>query len=238
MGHIICGNCHRTHHTAAQVKACHFPPPIPVQRAQTMTRDWKSEPVSHAQLDYIARLNGDPIFAAKLLKGAASEYIDSLKKGRTAVSEQPLNNRNRTIVPLDMIFALPDKGNYAVRHDSNEPFTFFRITRPKGGLFKGLVKIQTQHGPNYKLMMTVSLGESQHVVMYDKSFEDQLLLVVVDPNGGMIAYGQELGYCCVCSTELTDARSRWYGIGPDCETRHGHIIDLVEDRKGPFTFGA
>jgi hypothetical protein len=233
--HIKCGNCGKKHWTAQQVKDCYYPPQDP--------KEWRSHPVTERQLSYIDKLGGDRNYASKMTKGPASDYIEMLKKGTAPVTQQPAppkppeNNRYKTIVPLDMLLLVPD-GRYAVRQDSNHPYVFFRVSRPKNGNFAGMFKVQTQHGEDYKLNMTVSL-KTNKVYMYDKRWENDLLLVCVDWNGAGIAYGQELGRCSICGKELTDERSRWYGIGPDCETRHPHRIELVDaSPKGPFTFGA
>lgn len=239
MAHILCGNCHYTHNSVQAVRDC-YNPPAPVV---TMTRpsgqpSWWTKPVSAAQIEKVRTLNGDPTYAAKLQRKAASDYIESLLKGSavTVTPEPPVqNNRNKTDVPLQMLYAALNggrEGRFAVQADSTIPLTFFRITTPKSGKFRGALKVQTQHGPRYELALVE--WPSGQISVYNKSIENDLLLVCVDPNGGKIRYGQELGYCGICGTELTDPRSRWYGIGPDCEKRHGTLIDIVDGTKGPY----
>jgi hypothetical protein len=60
----------------------------------------------------------------------------------------------------------------------------------------------------------------------------------VDPNGCALSYAEVLGHCCKCGKELTDPRSRWYGIGPDCEKRNANHIRLVDESKGVFVHGS
>jgi hypothetical protein len=101
------------------------------------------------------------------------------------------------------------------------------------------LKIQTQHGPELKLFMVV--WPSGSLTVYNKVPEDDFLLVCVDPNGTGLAYAMKIGKCCLCGTELTDPRSRWYGVGPDCEknkSRAAVIIRTVEETKGVFRYGA
>lgn len=244
MGHIICGNCHYTHNTVDQVKSCYGI--IQSRNASTPFQKAAVTPdaITDKQLAYIKDvLGGDAAYAAKLTKREASAYIDRLKKAgsRTVKDESKIAtapNRQTTIVPLDMLraaIAPGREGRFAVRADSTKPYVFFRITTPKSGKFSGCLKVQTQHGPDYDLMMAV--WPSGQITMYDKRWEQDLLLVVVDPNGGKIAYGQELQHCGICGTELTDERSRYYGIGPDCETRYRHLIAMVDGTKGPYRPG-
>lgn len=232
---VKCGNCQNYHSSAAEVRLCYFPPVVqqpPAMLAQSALAS--VERPSQRQLDFIRDLGGDVQMAMKYTKRGASLYIDRLKReGKTAVTTAP--NRQQTKIPLEMLHDLPD-GYYASRPDSEHPYTFFRVSRPKSGNFNGALKIQTQHGPDYKLALVVYPGD--RIYWSNLAVEDDLLLVVVDRNGCAIAYADKIGRCMRCNTELTDERSRWYGIGPECEKHWPQIIDIVNDRKGVFKFGA
>lgn len=143
-------------------------------------------------------------------------------------------NRRQTKIPLGFLESLRD-GYYATRLSSDDEYTFFRVSRPKIGRYQNHIKIQTQHGPDYELMMVVYPDKS--VIVYDFKVEDELMLVCVTPYESNIAYAAKIGKCMRCNTELTDARSRHYGIGPECEKHWPWIIEAVEDRKGPFVPG-
>jgi hypothetical protein len=218
---------------------------------------WRFDPVTEPQIEMVRKKGGDVAYAKGLKKGTCSDYIESLIKG-TAVPQPQVQpqvqsgpqsepdpdprtsapNRKTTKVPLPMLKAV-DSGYYASRPDSNTPYTFFRISRPKPtskSKFRGALKIQTQHGPELRTDMV--LWPSGQISVYDKRMEDDLLLVVVDPHGCARAYAAELGRCCRCNTELTDERSRFYGIGPECEKYWPHIIAEVEAEKGTFKFGS
>lgn len=224
---IICGNCHRRHDSVQAVKDC-YNPPRPVQVVPSITE---------RQLKFIGDLGGDTVYACKLTTKQASEYIDRLKREQKKVTDPwAAPNRLVTKIPLDMLAGIPD-GYYASRLDSTQPFTFFRVSRPKSGKYKGTMKIQTQHGPEYKLAVVIWNYEAQRVTVYNKMIEDELLLVTVDHNGCAIAYAEKIGRCMRCNTELTDERSRWYGIGPECEKHWPHIIGLIDDRKGEYRPG-
>lgn len=229
--HIICGNCHQRHPSVEAIKACY------AGKTKTAAPEQKELSVTRRQLDYIKSLNGDVSKAMTLTIKEASNYIDQLKKAKRMSNPiESAPNRLATKVPLDMLANVPD-GYYAAQLDSTQAFTFFRISRPKSGQFKGTLKIQTQHGPDYKLAMVVWSFERQRVTVYNKAIEDELLLVCVDHNGCAIAYAEKIGRCMRCNTELTDERSRWYGIGPECEKHWPYIIDLVNDRKGEYVPG-
>jgi hypothetical protein len=140
-----------------------------------------------------------------------------------------------TKIPIQMLHDLKD-GYYAARQSAEDDWNFFMVSRPKSNKYRGTIKIQTQHGPNYKLALVVWPNDA--VTLYQPRIENDLLLVSVDPNGCGIQYAEIIGRCMRCNLDLTDPRSRWYGIGPDCEKVWPHIIDIVNDRKGVFTHGS
>jgi len=200
---------------------------------------WRSKWVTPAQRDLVKKLGGDVnrTYRAGQNRGTVSDYINELKAGTATVTD-PMKapNRSKTIIPMEFLMQVPD-GYYASRPDSDHEYTFFRVSHPKSGNMKGAMKIQTQHGPDLDLFMVI--WPSGSLTVYDKRWEDDFLLVTVDTNGCAIAYAKKLGKCCRCNTELTDARSRWYGIGPDCEKKYGgeDIIRIVDETKGPFKYG-
>lgn len=233
----ICGRCKSHHVSIEEARNCYLriaaaiPPPPSVQLFV---------PITSPQLDYLVDLGEDRAVAARMSKSEASDRIRVLKRNprpvKNLITSAP--NRTQTKVPIQMLrdAIYPGvQGRFAVRADDTQPYTFFRFSMPKSGKFKGCLKIQTQHGPRYELAMAV--WPNDKVTVYNASIEDELLLAVVDPNGAKIAYGRELNHCGICGTELTDERSRWYGIGPDCETRYSQIIRLVDDTRGVYRPG-
>lgn len=232
---IRCGKCGNRHSSVEEVRSCYYPrqtPPAAVEQKSTVQ---VSRP-TQKQLNYIRDLGGDVTLAMKYTMKGASLYIDRLKreqkKGSGSMQNAP--NRQKTKIPLEMLHAIPD-GYYASRPDSTHPFTFFRFSRPKSGQFKDALKIQTQHGPELKLALVIYPGD--RLYWSNMSVEDDLLLAAVDPSGCAIAYSEEIGRCMRCNTELTDERSRWYGIGPECEKKVPHMIDLLNERKGEYRPG-
>ena len=146
----------------------------------------------------------------------------------------------KTKVPLNMLKSA-GTGYFAVRLDGNQVHTFFRlneikeIKNVKRKLPIGTFTVETLHGDRRKWVLTIFPGGV--VKEYDLSREKELLMVCVDPNGGRIEYGIQIGACGICGKTLTDDRSRWYGIGPDCEKRNGHIISIVDEKYGPYRVG-
>lgn len=123
-------------------------------------------------------------------------------------------------------------GRYAVAPDDNTPLTFVRVTRPTYGKKKDCLVIQTQHSERYKDCIIVR--PSGRVDVYDNRVDSSLLLIVVDPVTATIRYGKELEKCCDCGRKLTDARSRWYGVGPECEKDWEELINYIDEEKGPY----
>lgn len=126
-------------------------------------------------------------------------------------------------------------GRYAARPDSNTPYTFIRIARPTFGKNKGNLLIQSQHSDAYKTCAVIY--PSGRVYVTDRRIDQALLLVAIDPMMSAIRYGQELGRCSSCGKKLTDERSRWYSIGPECEKRWTEIIENLDEKYGPWFQG-
>lgn len=237
--HIKCGKCGKYHDSVTEVRACH-----------DGTLQTRQEPATGGvQVVYVdAEPTGKQLWKIKNLGGQAtpnmtrlqaSELIEELlgrkEKPVPEPQVQPAVDRHgyptTTKVPMTFLQALPD-GRYAVQMDSTVPHTFFMVTRPKSGRFAGTIKIQTQHGENFELCMVI--WPKGNLTFYRAGYEDDLLLLVVDPTGAKTTYGQIKKRCGQCGKELTDPRSRWYGIGPECEKRNEGIIIAVNETKGVF----
>lgn len=140
-------------------------------------------------------------------------------------------NRQTTKIPMAMLLNISD-GYYAVEASDNEPHTFIRVSHPVRGQFKGCLKIQTQHGE--QLFPALTIFPSGNMIWHNMSIEEALLIVVVSPVACAIEYGKIIGRCCRCNKELTDQRSRWYSIGPECEKHWPQVLDTIADTKGPY----
>lgn len=124
---------------------------------------------------------------------------------------------------------LPD-GNYAARVSDDAEMRFFRVDRPEHGKMKGFTKVQTRHSDVLHLCYLIYPEGDFRV--YDDRYADHLLSVLADQTLARVRYGQELGKCCICAKTLTDERSRYYGIGPECVTRFRDVVEYVHEQFG------
>lgn len=140
--------------------------------------------------------------------------------------------------PKEMILKIKE-GRYAVRPDSNTPLVFMRISYPKQGKKKGCLVVQTQHSDFYRDKMVYNPSTGRLFIAPHKAREIDmpLMLIAVDPVTGIRKYASELGVCGRCGRELTDERSRWYGIGPECEKHWPEVLTAVDEEKGPYRPG-
>jgi hypothetical protein len=243
---FICKNgAEHRHDTSEEARRCWFPPALPppatVPVAGPVRPYEHPEPSTGAQHRYVEILQGDVGRARLMTKRECSTYIDRLKAGTepkitTPAATPPPAVRKEPTPKQKMIAELlkgvPD-GRFAVRLDESTPWTFVRISRPKPesrSNYRGATKVQTQHGPSLSDPKFV-IWPSGVISSYEYTIEDTLLLVVADYRGAARAYARELGRCCRCATELTDQRSRHYGIGPECEQHWPWIIEMVDSEE-------
>lgn len=228
-----------SHALAAEGRACwqRFYAPAPVQPIVP------SAPVrmaTVAQLEYIIKLGGTPDETLTIRQ--ASSIIEALKKGTAPVTStyQTPNQRGQNDPRLPMLTMLVKSvplGYFAVREQEGAPITFMRISKPKSGKYVGGIKVQTQHGP--RLETDAMLWERSGTWSFYRTASptlDALMLLCADYHNAARLYAKELGRCCRCNTELTDERSRHYGIGPICDKQWGWIINEVDDENDGLSF--
>lgn len=125
------------------------------------------------------------------------------------------------------LFPKIPKGYYAVQSDGDQPLQFIRVSFPNFGVYKGWQKIQSQHGDRLETGVIISpQGEAQ---VFRLATLDAGMLIVADPVRAAIRYAREIGNCCRCNATLTDERSRYYGIGPECEKSWPDVIERVDE---------
>jgi hypothetical protein len=212
------------------VAAAAYTPPAPVE-----------PPITVRQLDYVAILKGDVTYAAKLTKTQASDYIERLKKGQNMSSPtQPVAPppQPKTVDPriamLENLLPSFPTGYFAARLDESKPLTFIRVSRPASGKYKDTFKVQTQHSDLWHNRV-VRWPNGRWWVGYAVML-DLLLVVCMSPKQAGLDYAREIGSCQICNKTLTDERSRHYGIGPDCETRHRTIIEYVDELNDGLSY--
>lgn len=232
MASIQCrvGGTTHTHTSVAEVRACagFGTPTVPVSGPVVSVT--VLEIPTPAQLRYVGFLRGDIDRATLMSKRECSEYINELKaRPHRAAATHVSVPGDGTKVPLSLLELVPN-GRYAVRSDATEPYIFMRVHRPTWGRYNGSCKIQTQHGDKLSLPKFV-IWYSGKVSVYDRSIEDSILLLICDYRGAALAYSREIGRCCRCGKELTVERSRYYGIGPECEEFFPWVIEAVDEER-------
>jgi hypothetical protein len=191
---------------------------------------------SSRQVDYIKSLGGDTDRAVKMTREEASRYIEELKKNKSA-APQPTGTPV-TDPRLDLLNGLLDgvrDGYYAVQLDDSDPLTFMRISRPTRGQYDGALKIQTQHSDELKVA-AVRWPSGAWSTYRGKWIIDRLMVLVVDPVRAGMTYSKKLNQCQRCNKDLTDERSRHYGIGPDCEKLLPQHIERVDEYHGGLSY--
>lgn len=241
MASITCknGGAVHSHSSVIESKICYgiirsTPAPAPVPTPM----------VTERQLDYIRDiLKGDAVYAAKLTRKQASAYIDELKKRPKVITtpapeDEPMPVEVAKTTKSDMIKSLismvPD-GYFAVREQEGAPITFLKISRPKRGNFRDGIKISSQHGPSLEVRWV--LWPSGRVSVYrwpGHEIEDDLLILMADWKSATRLYAEKKKKCGRCNTDLTDPRSRFYLIGPECEKHWPWWIDDVAAERGGY----
>ena len=248
---IICrnGSTH-THKSVFESKVCYgliVYPSAPASVPAPVT-----DMVTTKQLDYIAVLHGDTVHAAKLTRRSASDYIKHLIKNKKdapvtvpvsayvppveveIAPTEEVPTTSKTDMVKGLIKMVPD-GYFAVRAYDGAPISFLKVARPKNGNFRDGVKISSQHGPSLEVRWV--LWPSQRVSVYrwnGHDIEEDMLLLIADWKGCTRLYAEKMKKCGRCNTKLTDPRSRFYGIGPECEKHWAWWLDDVAEERGGY----
>ena len=145
-------------------------------------------------------------------------------------------NEWQLTTPREMVENMRE-GRYAVEitlPGKPTDWVFLRVSRPTRGKKAGSLVLQTQHSDYYKPYLTIYPSGSLWFAQTGEKLDLALMMVAADPVTSAINYGRELGCCSRCGRELTDERSRWYSIGPECEKYWPEIITYVNETKGVF----
>lgn len=140
--------------------------------------------------------------------------------------------KRETIVPREFVDMVED-GYYAAQAHEGAHITFIRISRPKHGKYNGCIKVQKQLGSGFGIRLVDELifYPDGRVSVYSASIEEPLMLVIADKYGCARRYAKERKMCARCNAELTDSRSRKYGIGPECVKHWPWMIALVDEEE-------
>lgn len=143
--------------------------------------------------------------------------------------------------PAQLLFTMHE-GNYAVNYRGSERIDFMRlsIVKPRRSGYNyyiGWMRVQTLHGDQWYdrayiksdgkyRMLSASMGSDR--------IAEMLSLVIVDMPKAAADFGHMLERCCRCGRTLTDERSRWYAIGPECEQYRPAFIEYIDGVRGEF----
>lgn len=210
-------------------------------RSFTGSQAWKHDPATNAQLNFIRSLSErtgyEPNLDLVRTKGDASRMIDWLKKQPAGAGRKAAHKVNEDILPKRML-DLIDEGRYAITTDDNTQHIFLRVSRPKSGQYRNCTKIQTQHSDAYTTQLVVAADgrvlKRRHSRIKGMELKDVLVTLLANQRQAAVEYGQKIQQCCRCGRELTDERSAYMGIGPECEQHWPWIIEMVEDTKGSY----
>lgn len=184
--------------------------------------------ISPRQKTYLVDLGVPPDVTERWTYDEASAKITEFtsRPRRTAVTEDPRLNMVKALIDL-----VPN-GYFAVQKEAGAHIDFLRISRPVKKQYAGTVKVQTQHGPS--LDIEAVLWPSGKWSVYKWGVVDMLMLLVSDFHTAAKRYASKKGCCMRCTADLTDKRSRHYGIGPECELKDGWAwaVDEKDEEMG------
>jgi hypothetical protein len=202
-----------------------------------------------AQVGYVVDgLGGDRSKAEKMTRAECSRYIDQLKKEKyakpapaaPAYTPRPSPTTDPRLPMVEGLIDLVPEGYYAVKTEFS-PYRFVYFSRPKRGKHAGSLKFSEQIGAvgrNGRYEIRAEKWQSGRWSLYERTFLDQIMLIITDHQTAAQAYARETRRCCRCNARLTDERSRWYGIGPECEEYWPWMIDRINDSdKGRYRAG-
>lgn len=236
---VSCGHCKGYHSSSQAVLNCmrvNTPPPAPAP----ITEPWQTRRASKRQMDMVNDLcdgAGIPRPANPITGASADEIIRSMKARRTHSMSQTVHGAQ--ILPLSMVKRIRP-GRYAVPNNDNTEYIFMRISMPRK--YKGHLLVSSKHSDSwYRRVMYAPDGKvvsHNNQAIKGMSLSDILISIVADQTTAAIEYATRANECARCGRELTDDRSRHFGIGPECEKNWPHIINEVTERKGEYVPGA
>lgn len=239
MASIICGHCNTVHVTVSQVADCARREYAPTPAPTTV------HPPTASQLRYIEvlcdkkgmSLNG----RSPKSKRQASEWITKLN----ALEDKPVTQQaytpTKSPLPFHMLQMI-QPGRYAIPNDENNELIFVRVAAPRTGRMAGMIQVQTQHSDSWTRRLLVAPDERviamRRETVKGMELRDVLTAVFSDQTSAAMLYAEKEHLCARCGKKLTDDRSRWYGIGPECEKHWVGYMNQVEEHKGDYIHGA
>lgn len=150
-------------------------------------------------------------------------------------------------VPVGFIFDNITEGRFAVTDDRyGDKATFFAIdlmkprqrmswhTRAVLGALRIRQVRHAEQSPVVKAYIMPKTGDVIDMGWGATKVQDLVLRTLTSPWDHARQYATFMGRCARCGAGLIDDRSRWYGIGPECEKNWPEYMNLVNDEQGVF----
>lgn len=216
-----------------------------------------SAPPTEAQRAAITRLGGRLASDANRLD--ASRMIDKLienkaererklaeQVAREASAEEEATKMHSTMfgLPAEILFDIRE-GRFAVSISGTKKLDFVRVSIVKPARsghrrHVGAMRVQTQHSDSLKDRAFITRDGQVHLTSNTMTADylTQIFMGIISgQRDSAILYGREKGQCCRCGRELTDERSRHYGIGPECEKHWEEIVSEIDEAEGVYAPG-
>lgn len=221
---------------------------------------WAFEPATPKQLAAVQRMaeERDLGYQTPTMKWQASNLISQMSSipkvapqpqaqpdPEPEPTEHPEPTPQREKVeplPLMMVSKITD-GRYAITADDNTETLFLRKYTHKPDAVNRLAGCTVlQHRIaedwNNHTIYWPSGGTTTISSRYKGTvLPEAWAQVFIDPQGAAHRFSEREHRCCSCGTNLTDARSRHFGIGPECEKSRPDVIGWVTETIGPFVPG-
>lgn len=220
-----------THQTVDESRACWKGTPLP-SSAPLSTAPIYTPPVSAPSSKMIwkvGKVGGDQEYAKSLSFRDCMAYIDRLIKEQEGAGVEATDKEKALLGMLNMV----PNGYFAVQKDENTALTFLRLSRPAKGKYKDAVKLQTQHSETLKSLLIV-WPSGKVWKNFNKPALEYVELLVTGHREAAKKYARETHHCMSCGKQLTDPRSRHYGVGPECEVEkdYGWLIAEIDEENG------
>lgn len=222
MASIKCGQCHGTHGSVLEVRACYNIGPVAlgVMNNKVVAAQEDQWGIQKACDDHA---RDKAVYAEREAAQERAAYTqemhrdDAQRYGRVATTDHPAGvvatlRELRAAVKADMHSLFPTVRSLRVAArlpGEGDKVRFFQINVPVRGNWAGKVFVKEQASDDFYAVRSMD----RQVKILQQVTRDLMESVAL--------YGQELGECGMCHRTLTDEESRARGIGPICINKTG-----------------
>ncbi len=208
-----CGNCHQSHATVADIKACYAG--VAVQDDGSKEPYW---PASDKQVRYALGLQEERNLPEDYkVKSDADFHAMERDEVSAVINLLKTFTRKDGAATERKQWTMPE-GRYALRiarggpQENDHVWCFYQVDKPTEGRWTGYTFIKRLIG---------SPGTYRKENMAPAERNKVLDLIENDPNKAMTDYGLQSGVCGKCGSPLTNPESLARGIGPICLGKMG-----------------